>query len=69
MAIRAALGLRETSSSKNHLEDFFDWMLGSHCHAIYLSPNVKVMAHSLVGANVDRGVKVQVTRKHGEQRG
>jgi len=33
------------------------------------SANVKVMAHPLAGANVDRGVKVEITWDHGKQRG
>jgi hypothetical protein len=32
-------------------------------------PIVKVMAHPLAGANVDRGVKVEMGWKHGKQRG
>ena len=35
----------------------------------YLSDNVKVMAHPLAGANVDRGVRVEIRWKHGKQRG
>jgi hypothetical protein len=31
--------------------------------------NVKVMAHPLAGANVDRGVEVEIQWKHGKQRG
>jgi hypothetical protein len=31
--------------------------------------NVKVMAHPLARANVDRGVKVEIRWKHGKQRG
>ena len=31
--------------------------------------DVKVMAHPLAGANVDRGVEVEVRWKHGKQRG
>jgi hypothetical protein len=33
------------------------------------SPNVKVMAHPLAGANVDRGVRVEIRWKHRKQRG
>ncbi len=32
-------------------------------------PNVKVMAHPLAGANVDRGVRVEIRCKHRKQRG
>jgi hypothetical protein len=32
-------------------------------------PNVKAMAPPLAGANVERGVEVVVTGKHGKQRG
>jgi hypothetical protein len=32
-------------------------------------PNVKVMAHPLAGANVDRGVRVEIRWKHRQQRG
>jgi hypothetical protein len=31
--------------------------------------NVKVMAHPLAGANVDRGVRVEIRWKHRKQRG
>lgn len=32
-------------------------------------PNVKVMAHPLAGANVDREVRVEIRWKHRKQRG
>jgi hypothetical protein len=32
-------------------------------------PNVKVMAHPLAGANVDRGVRVEIRWSHRKQRG
>jgi uncharacterized protein YqfA (UPF0365 family) len=35
---------------------------------IYLH-NVKVMAHPLAGANVDRGVEVEIRWKHRKQKG
>jgi hypothetical protein len=34
-----------------------------------LLQNVKVMAHPLAGANVERGVRVEIRCKHREQMG
>jgi hypothetical protein len=34
-----------------------------------LQANVKVMAHPLAGANVERGVRVEIRWKHRKQRG
>jgi hypothetical protein len=37
--------------------------------ALLHAANVKVMAHPLAGANVDRGVRVEIRCKHRKQRG
>lgn len=43
--------------------------LGVSLKVIFFWDNVKVMATLLAGANVDRGVEVEIKWKHGKQRG
>jgi hypothetical protein len=48
-------------------EPVTQYVFANVCHKFL--QNVKVMAHPLAGANVDRGVSVEITWKHGKQRG
>jgi hypothetical protein len=53
-AIRFARNHKDTASEQGERQTFW---------------NVKVMAHPLAGANVDRGVDVEIRQEHRKQRG